>query len=109
MAREPPDPSPQPFRPSEPRRPVGQDELIAVARCHQLCLPHTASSRAGLPVLAAMYAALGKDPAARIIWHPPGAGPAHLGGFAAGTVALRDTEVQIRRNMSAPLLARLAM
>ena len=49
-------------------------ELPALARCHRLCLPDTASSRAGLAVLEALYAGLLLDPAARVIWEPGGEG-----------------------------------
>lgn len=81
---------------------------LALARCHLLCLPETASSRAGLSVLQALYAALETDSAARVIWHPA-TSPEHHGAFAAGTVRYRDTEAHTRRNLPRVDFARLAL
>jgi len=85
----------------------GQIQL-ALARCHLLCLPETASSRAGLGVLQGLYAALEADPAAHVIWHPA-ADPSHHGAFAAGTVRYRDTEAHTRRALPRAAFARLAL
>lgn len=90
----------------DPPEPRG---LVALARCHRLCLPDTASSRAGSSVLEALYAALLRDSAARVIWEP---GPAHAveqGAFAAGTVRFRETELHTRRLLPKSAFARLAL
>ncbi|HYQ04306.1 MAG TPA: GNAT family N-acetyltransferase [Polyangiaceae bacterium] len=84
-------------------------ELDALARCHRLCLPDTASSRAGLPVLEALYAALLADSAARVIWEPGIAGSPEHGAFAAGTARFRETELQTRRGLPRAAFARLAL
>jgi GNAT superfamily N-acetyltransferase len=73
-----------------------------------LCLPETASSRAGLSVLQALYAALETDSAARVIWYPA-VDPNHHGAFAAGTVRYRDTEAHTRRTLPRADFARLAL
>ena len=84
-------------------------ELLALARCHRLCLPATASSRAGLAVLEELYAGLFRDAAARVIWEPgPEDAPEH-GAFAAGTVRYRETELHTRRSLPKAAFARLAM
>ena len=85
----------------------GQIQL-ALARCHLLCLPETASSRAGLNVLQGLYAALGTDSAAHVIWHPA-AEPSQHGAFAAGTVRYRATEAHTRRALPPTAFARLAL
>jgi len=88
---------------------LGQTDLQELARCHRLCLPDTASSRAGLVVLEGLYAALLVDPAAHVQWER---GPAHApdhGAFAAGTVRYRDTEAHTRRALPASSFARLAL
>ena len=86
---------------------LGQIQL-ALARCHLLCLPETASSRAGLSVLQGLYAALGTDNAAHVIWRPA-TDPNHHGAFAAGTVRYRDTEAHTRRALPRAAFARLAL
>ena len=86
---------------------AGQVQL-ALARCHMLCLPDTASSRAGLSVLQNLYAALGRDSAAHVIWYPA-VEPSHHGAFAAGTVRYRDTEAHTRRALPPTAFARLAL
>jgi len=86
-----------------------QTELVHLARCHRLCLPETASSRAGLSVLEALYAGLFRDPAARVIWEPgPASSPEH-GAFAAGSVRYRDTERHTRSSLPTAAFARLAL
>jgi len=97
MASRPPD--------IEPR----QIELVALARCHRLCLPDTASSRAGLAVLEALYAGLFRDAAARVIWEPGPEGAPEHGAFAAGTVRYRETELHTRRCLPKAAFARLAL
>ncbi|HKO50553.1 MAG TPA: GNAT family N-acetyltransferase [Polyangiaceae bacterium] len=87
----------------------GQVELLALARCHRLCLPDTASSRAGLPVLEALYAGLCQDPAARVIWEPGPEGSPELGAFASATVRYRETELHTRRSLPKAAFARLAV
>jgi hypothetical protein len=89
----------------------GQSQLDfgELARCHQLCLPHTASSRAGLDVLQQMYRALSTDAAAHVLWQPAATAPHHLGAFAAGTSRLRQTETGVRRGLSLRALARLSV
>jgi len=88
---------------------VGHVELLALARCHRLCLPDTASSRAGLAVLQSLYAGLYRDPAARVIWEPgPAESPEH-GAFVAGTVRYRETELHTRRCLPKAEFARLAL
>jgi len=84
-------------------------ELALLARCHRLCLPDTASSRAGLAVLEALYAGLCRDTAARVIWEPGLAGLPEHGAFAAGTVRYRDTERHMRSSLSKLSFARLAL
>ena len=84
-------------------------ELNALARCHRLCLPDTASSRAGLPVLEALYAALLRDSAARVIWVPGAKASLEHGAFAAGSARYRETELHTRRSLPLPAFARLAM
>ena len=86
-----------------------QLELRALALCHRLCLPETASSRAGLDVLEALYAALMRDLAAHVIWEPGLAGAPEHGAFAAGTVRFRETEAHTRRSLPAAAFARLAV
>jgi hypothetical protein len=84
-------------------------DFLALARCHRLCLPDTASSRAGQDVLSALYAALFRDTAARVIWEPgPEASP-ELGAFCAGTVRYRETELHTRRCLPKAAFARLAL
>lgn len=102
MAREPLDPQ------SQPR--LAKSNLVALARCHALCLPETASSRAGAEVLEGLYEVLLQDPGARVIWRPSAvdASP-ELGAFAAGTVRFRETEALIRRKLPSKLFARLAL
>jgi hypothetical protein len=85
-----------------------QTDFAALARAHRLCLPSTASSRAGLDVLQALYGSLALDPASRVIWHPA-AEPNHHGAFAAGTVRYRDTEAHTRRSLPRASFARLAL
>jgi hypothetical protein len=80
----------------------------ALARAHRLCLPDTASSRAGLDVLHGLYTALSRDSASHVIWHPA-ADPSHHGAFAAGTVRYRATELHTRRALPTTALARLAV
>jgi len=61
-------------------------------------------------VLRALYAGLQRDEAAHVIWRPGAdAAARHLGAFAAGTLALRDTEARTRRNLPAGDFARLAL
>ena len=86
-----------------------QVDLAALARCHRLCLPHTASSRAGLDVLEGLYGALLEDSAAHVIWYPAPAEPHDHGAFVAGTRCVRDTESRIRHALGAALFARLAL
>lgn len=102
MAREPLDPQ------SQPR--LAKSNLVALARCHALCLPDTASSRAGVEVLEGLYEVLLRDPGARVIWRASAddALPEH-GAFAAGTVRFRETEALIRRKLRPALFARLAL
>ncbi len=83
-------------------------DFDALARAHRLCLPDTASSRAGLAVLHGLYTALSRDSAAHLIWHPA-ADPSHHGAFAAGTVRYRETEAHTRRSLPTATLARLAL
>ena len=83
-------------------------DFDALARAHRLCLPDTASSRAGLDVLHGLYAALARDAASHVIWHPA-ADPRHYGAFAAGTVRYRETEAHTRRSLPKAALARLAL
>lgn len=86
-----------------------QVDLKELARCHRLCLPRTASSRAGLSVLEDLYAALLVDPAAHVVWdRGPAQAPSH-GAFAAGTIRYRETEAHTRRSLSKGSLARLAL
>ena len=84
-------------------------QLPALARCHRLCLPDTASSRAGLAVLEALYAGLLLDPAARVIWEPGGEGLPEHGAFAAATLRYRETELHTRSALPKAAFARLAM
>jgi GNAT superfamily N-acetyltransferase len=86
-----------------------QLELLALARCHRLCLPDTASSRAGLDVLEALYAALFLDASARVIWEPGSEDAPEHGAFAAGTVRYRETEAHTRRSLPKAAFARLAV
>jgi hypothetical protein len=83
--------------------------LEALARCHRLCLPDTASSRAGIDVLRGLYGALLSDPAAHVVWHPSEQGLPNDGAFAAGSVSYRETEAHTRRALRTALFARLAM
>ena len=83
-------------------------DFEALARAHRLCLPDTASSRAGLDVLLGLYTALSRDVASRVIWHPA-ADPSHHGSFAAGTVRYRETEAHTRRSLPKGALVRLAL
>ena len=97
MARQPLDAEPQSV------------DVREIARCHRLCLPDTASSRAGLVVLENLYQALLVDPAAHVVWDR---GPSHAsdhGAFAAGTVRYRETEAQTQRALSTPSFMRLAL
>jgi len=109
MAGEPTDPAAEHLRSSQPREPVGEADVVALARCHRLCLPETASSRAGLSVLEGLYRALIRDRDAEVVWRPGDGAEPHLGAFAAGTVALRETELAVRRSLSAVDFARLAL
>lgn len=86
-----------------------QSELLALARCHRLCLPDTASSRAGLSVLEQLYSALFGDSAAHVIWEPGAHGSPELGAFASGTVRYRETELHTRRSLPTAAFARLAV
>jgi len=87
---------------------IEQTDFAALARAHRLCLPSTASSRAGLDVVQALYGSLARDPASRVIWHPA-AEPNHHGAFAAGTVRYRDTEAHTRRSLPRASFARLVL
>jgi len=86
-----------------------QIDLVALARCHRLCLPDTASSRAGLSVLEQLYAALFRDSAALVIWEPGAHGRPEHGAFASGTVRFRETERHTRRSLPTAAFARLAV
>jgi len=86
-----------------------QADLQALARCHRLCLPGTASSRAGLSVLEDLYAALFADPAAHVVWDRGPDHAPHHGAFAAGTIRYRETEAHTRRSLSKTNFARLAL
>jgi hypothetical protein len=86
-----------------------QVDLQELARCHRLCLPSTASSRAGLSVLEDLYAALFADPAAHVVWDRGPEHAPHHGAFAAGTIRYRETEAHTRRSMSKASFARLAL
>ncbi|MFZ5891992.1 MAG: GNAT family N-acetyltransferase [Myxococcota bacterium] len=102
MAREPLD------NQSQPR--LARNNLVALARCHELCLPDTASSRAGREVLEGLYEVLLQDPGARVIWRgSQNEASPHLGAFGAGSVRFRETEALIRRKLSKALFARLAV
>jgi hypothetical protein len=83
-------------------------DFDALARAHRLCLPDTASSRAGLDVLRELYTALSRDAASRVIWHPA-QDPSHHGAFATGSVRYRETEAHTRRSLPKGALARLAL
>jgi hypothetical protein len=83
-------------------------DFDALARAHRLCLPDTASSRAGLDVLHGLYRALAQDTASRVIWRPA-SDPSHHGAFAAGTVRYRETEAHTRRSLPSSAFARLAL
>lgn len=85
-----------------------QVDVQALARCHRLCLPGTASSRAGLSVLEDLYAALLTDPAAHVVWERGPDPVPHHGAFAAGTIRYRETETHTRRSLSKTSLVRLA-
>lgn len=85
-----------------------QVDVAALARCHRLCLPETASSHAGQAVVEGLYAALLDDSAAHVVWYPGANDPHHYGAFAAGTISLRDTESKTRRGLSLTSFARLA-
>jgi hypothetical protein len=85
-----------------------QADFGKLARAHRLCLPETASSRAGLDVLEGLYAALARDSSARVLWYPA-SDPAHHGAFAAGTVRYRETEAHTRRSLPRTTFARLAL
>ena len=84
-------------------------DLRALARCHRLCLPKTASSRAGEAVLHSLYEALSSDPAAHVIWRPTSGALPGDGAFASGTVQYRETEAHTRRSLSMAHFARLAL
>lgn len=86
-----------------------QVDVAALARCHLLCLPSTASSRAGLDVLEGLYGALLDDTQAFVVWYPAPTEPHHQGAFAAGTACVRETESKIRRSLGPTLFARLAL
>ena len=87
----------------------GPIELDALARCHRLCLPDTASSRAGLTVLRALYAGLLADSAAHVIWEPGPEAAREHGAFASGTVRYRETELHTRQALPRAAFARLAV
>ena len=95
--------------PDAQRQRIALSELSDLARCHRLCLPDTASSRAGVDVLEGLYGALLGDSEAHVVWHPSAVAPRHDGAFAAGTVRYRDTEAHIRRSLRPALFARLAV
>jgi GNAT superfamily N-acetyltransferase len=60
-------------------------------------------------VLSALYAALLRDAAARVIWEPgPQSSPEH-GAFGAGTVRYRETELHTRSSLPKAAFARLAL
>ncbi len=83
-------------------------ELRSLAALHRACLPATASAKAGLAAVAALYEALFSDPAAIVVWVPPT--PAlERGGFASGTTSLRDTEALIRRRVPPTTFVKLAL
>lgn len=88
---------------------LGHAELEDLARCHRLCLPGTASSRAGLAVLENLYRALLRDPAAKVLWEPGAAAERAHGAFAAGTARYRNTEQHTRQALPKALLVRLAL
>jgi len=62
-----------------------------------------------LKVLEALYAALLRDAAARVIWEPGSEPSPELGAFATGTVRYRDTESCTRRSLTTTALARLTI
>lgn len=84
-------------------------DVSALARCHRRCLPNTASSHAGLQVVRALYGALLRDVAARVVWYPAVGEEEECGAFASGTVCYRETEVRTRSSLSKLDLARLAL
>ena len=84
-------------------------DIEALALCHRLCLPNTASSRAGTAVLSGLYGALLSDPAAHVVWQPASPPLPGDGAFAAGSVRYRETEAHTRRSLRAAQFARLAL
>jgi ribosomal protein S18 acetylase RimI-like enzyme len=87
---------------------LSRDQLLALASCHRRCLPHTASSRAGVDVVAALYATLQRDDAARVVWVAARDG-GELGAFASGTVDLRRTERRVADGLSTRQYVRLGL
>lgn len=84
----------------QPGDATAPDAIAKIADFHRVCLPKTASSRAGKPALAALYRAVLQDPHGMIFWSSKGA-------FLAATSDLRATEASIRAAMPLPYLARL--
>jgi ribosomal protein S18 acetylase RimI-like enzyme len=85
-----------------------RDELLALASCHRRCLPHTASSRAGVDVVVALYSTLERDDASRVVWVAAASG-GDLGAFCSGTVDLRRTERRVVDGLSATQYVRLGL
>lgn len=62
-----------------------------------------------MDVLEALYSALSRDDAARVIWEPgPAESPEH-GAFASGTLRFRETELHTRSALPKLAFARLAL
>ena len=72
-----------------------------MVQAHRLCLPHTASSKAGDTALKSLYDVLSRDEASVVIWN------GKVKGFAAGTCSLRAIEKKLPRNL--PLITKFKL
>jgi ribosomal protein S18 acetylase RimI-like enzyme len=75
-------------------------DLAHVIALHQKLLPRTPASKAG--AVQTLYSILLSDPQSRVLYSP-------LGGFASGSLSLRDTEKQIQKKLPVRAFLKLAV
>jgi hypothetical protein len=98
------------FQKSKPENQISQIEIINIAKCHKMCLPHTATSRSGVGVLSLFYKTLVNDPGSLVLWkNGIDNSSLQLGAFASGTIDLQKTESLIKKSLSLLLFLKVAV
>lgn len=98
------------FKKNKPENEIAPSEIVNIAKCHQICLPHTATSKAGTDVLSLFYKTLVDDPSSLVLWTngKDNDRNQYLGAFASASVDLEKTESRIKRAMTSILFLKLA-